>query len=158
MANKSENDDVRGTQTKSGGQLRVVSVLLAFSICGAAIGCGEPGPELIPVSGKVTIDGKPAAEGSVMFISTVNPMTKLIGSIESDGTYSVITQRKPGAPAGEYRVTVFVTETPKDSNGNYNGLPRTLSDKKFSNPNLTPLKVEVKAEAPAGAYDLAVTS
>ncbi|RIK87894.1 MAG: hypothetical protein DCC67_01335 [Planctomycetota bacterium] len=110
------------------------------------------------MSGKVTLDGKPAAEGGVVFISVANPMSKLVGSIQSNGTYSIINRQGPGAPAGEYRVTVLVTETPKDASGNYNGLPRTLSNKKFSDPRSTPLTVEVKEEAPAGAYDLAVTS
>jgi len=134
------------------------SAAIAAALLTVIIGCGESGPELISVTGKVTLDGKPATEGGVMLIDADNPMSKLVGSIQSDGTYSVITQRKPGAPAGEYRVTVLVTETKKDADGNYTGLPRTLSNMQFSNPNTTPLKVEVREGAPAGAYDLAVTS
>jgi len=154
-----ENREVRGTRMNRCGRFRLVEpFLLAFSLIASTAGCGESEPEMIPVRGTVTLDGKPATEGGVVFIDAGNPMSKVVGSIQSDGTYSIISRRTPGAPAGEYRVTVLVTKTKKDANGNYTGLPRTLSNKQFSNPNTTPLKVEVKEGAPAGAYDLAVTS
>jgi predicted small lipoprotein YifL len=140
------------------GRRRWAAVALMAVGAAALAGCGASGPKLIPVSGKVTLDGKPAKEGGVMFISASNSMSQLVGSIQPDGTYSIITQREPGAPAGEYRVTVLVTETKKDASGNYTGLPRTLSNKQYSNPNTTPLKIEVQEGAPEGAYDLAVTS
>jgi hypothetical protein len=122
------------------------------------IGCGDSGPSLIPVAGRVTIDGKPATEGGVVFRSVSNEMVQLIGSIQPDGMYSIMHNRNLGAPAGEYRVAVLVTETQMTADGKPTGLPRTLSNRKFSDPKSTPLKIEVKENAAANAYDLAVTS
>lgn len=120
-------------------------------------GCGSSGPPLIAVKGKVTIDGKSASEGGVVFRDVNNSMVQLIGAVEPDGSYSMMYNRRPGVPAGKYRVTVLVTETKKGPSGNPTGLPRTLSNPKFSDPNKTPLEIEVKEGAPPEAYDLAVT-
>lgn len=124
-----------------------------------SMGCSsQSGPELIPVKGKVTLNGKAATEGSVMFSDMATGMIKPLAGIESDGSYSIMHNRQPGAPAGEYRVTVYVTETAKGPDGQFQGLPKTLSNSKFSDPKRTPLKVEVIKDAEVGAYDLSVTS
>jgi hypothetical protein len=131
---------------------------LGVVLFSASAGCSShSGPELIPVKGKVTIDGKPATEGSVMFSDMATGLVKPLAGIEADGSYSIMHNRQPGAPAGEYRVTVYVTETAKGPDGNFQGLPKTLSNAKFSDPKRTPLKVEVLKDAAPGAYDLAVT-
>lgn len=120
-------------------------------------GCGNAGPPLIEVTGKVTIDGTPASEGGVVFRDVNNAMVQLIGAVEPDGSYSMMYNRRPGVPVGKYRVTVLVTETAKGPDGNPTGLPRTLSNSKFSDPNRTPFEIEVREGAPPEAYDLAVT-
>jgi hypothetical protein len=118
-------------------------------------GCGESKPELIPVTGKVMLDGQPAKEGGVVFHGEGN--LKMVGGIATDGTYKMMRNRDEGVPPGTYRVTVFVTETPADAAGNPVDLPKTLSNKKFMDANSTPLTVTVQDSAPEGAYDLAVT-
>jgi predicted small lipoprotein YifL len=130
--------------------------LIAWSLVASATGCGESGPELIPVSGKVTIDGKPAKEGGVVFH---DGMKQFLGAIKADGSYSLMsaTTREPGAPLGKYKATVFVTSTPKDADGKPTDLPTTISNKKYMNAGSTPLEVEVVESPAAGAYDLAVT-
>lgn len=131
----------------------IVSAMLTTAVTG----CGEAGPELIPVKGRVTLDGKPATEGAVVFHDASNGLRKLIGAIGPDGNYSIMQNREPGAAAGEYRVTVLVTETAKGPDGEPTGLPKTLSNRKFFDVNQSPLKVAVKVDASPGAYDLAVT-
>lgn len=42
-------------------------MLLAMVLLCAASGCAKPGPKLFPVSGNVTLDGQPLAEGTVYF-------------------------------------------------------------------------------------------
>ena len=138
---------------RSTSVMRVAAALLVS----AAAGCGEPGPMLYPVVGKVTLDGQPAKEGGVVFHDEANGMRRFVGGIAADGTYKIIHNRKEGAPAGTYRVTVFVTETPVDASGKPVDLPKTLSNPKFMSASSTPLTVEVKESAPAGSYDLAVT-
>lgn len=120
-------------------------------------GCGQSGPELIPVSGAVTIDGEPASEGGVTFYAVHDRNVQLVGSIGPDGKYAIRRRQELGAPAGEYRVTVLITETARRPDGSYTGLPKTISNPKFTDPNTSPLKVTVTDDAPPGAYDLEVT-
>jgi hypothetical protein len=135
----------------------MLSAAVAAALLVAMVGCGESGPTLYPVVGKVALDGKPAKEGGVVFHDESNGMRQFVGGISPDGTYKVMHQREEGVPAGKYRVTVFVTETPADANGNPIDLPKTLSNRKFMDPRNTPLAVEVTDSAPAGSYDLTVT-
>ncbi len=135
----------------------VVTVAMTMLLTAAIVGCGESGPTLYPVIGKVTIDGQPAKEGGVVFHDESNRMRQFVGGISPDGTYKIMHNRELGAPPGKYRVTVFVTDTPMDANGNPTNLPRTLSNQKFMDASNTPLAVEVTDAAPAGSYDLAVT-
>jgi hypothetical protein len=123
----------------------------------AVVGCGKSGPPLYPVKGKVTIDGKPATEGGVVFHSVDNPMVQLIGNISSNGDYAIVSKKELGAPAGHYKVTALITETPKRPNGQPMGLPRTISNPKYADASKSPLTVEVKPDAGPNAYDLAVT-
>ncbi|WP_428306220.1 hypothetical protein [Lacipirellula sp.] len=132
-------------------------LLVAVAVALSAAGCGKSGPTLLPVKGKVTIDGQPAKEGGVTFHNAANQMIQLVSSIRSDGTYVMMHNRDEGAPAGDYVVTVLVSETPMTPDGNYSGLPKTVSNRKFADPGTTPLKVEVKVDAAPGAYDLGVT-
>jgi hypothetical protein len=81
-------------------------VALAFSTLGLfATGC-DSGPALLPVTGKITVDGQPAAGATLLFHPT-SKSNKLVSSATSgaDGTFSIITDTKPGIPAGEYKVT-----------------------------------------------------
>jgi len=130
-----------------------IAYVAAFAFM-TSFGCGNSQPPLLPVSGKVTIDGKPAEEGAVVFH---DGNKQLIGAIEPGGIYSVMRNRQPGAPAGKYKVTVLVTMTPKNGQGQPIDLPKPLSNKKFMNPKTTPLEVEVVESPPPGVYDLAVT-
>jgi hypothetical protein len=62
-----------------------------------------------PVSGSVTVNGQPAAGATVMFFpdgaSGINvvPSTGIVGA---DGTFTLSTGGKTGAPAGRYVVAV----------------------------------------------------
>jgi hypothetical protein len=79
---------------------------LAFAgLCVLAVGC-DSGPTLLPVTGKVTVDGQPAAGAVLLF----HPATKANPFVSSattgaDGSFSIITDTKPGIPAGDYKVT-----------------------------------------------------
>ncbi len=141
-------------QTPRNLQIKLVVLL---GLLATALGCGSSGPPLIPVKGKVTIDGKPATEGGVVFHSVENPMVQLIGNISPEGEYSMMSKKEFGAPPGQYRVTVMVTETPKRPNGQPMGLPKTVSNPKYADTGKTPLTLKVAPDAGANAYDLAVT-
>ena len=76
-------------------------------------GCGDSGPRCVPVEGTATLNGKPLANKSVMFI----PESGTAGNgatahTDQDGKYSLAaivfgaTRNYPGIPPGRYRVTV----------------------------------------------------
>lgn len=146
-------------RTRTSVKMNAVGCAIAALAAIAMAGCGkEATPELIPVVGKVTIDGKPATEGAVAFRgvgggSGIQPA----GLISEDGSYKIYSGQNEGAPAGEYLVLVFVRKTPRTPSGEITGLPAVVVNKKFTDANTTPLKLEVKAESSPGSYDLAVT-
>jgi hypothetical protein len=81
----------------------VVPVLLA-----ASFGCNR-GPEIVPVAGKVTIDGQPLQRGAItVYQSGFRPAT---AKIESDGSFVFKTLNdRDGCLLGEHPVTVMSNE------------------------------------------------
>lgn len=71
-----------------------------------AIGCGGKPSE---VSGTVTLDGKPLERGLVGF-TPLNGGMRASGPIESDGSYTLSTNRDAGLEPGEYTVSVVSRE------------------------------------------------
>lgn len=71
------------------------------------VGCGKGGPSLVPVTGSVMVDGKPA-EGATLIFFPKDASLTLIPSAQADasGKFSIITDGKNGIPTGAYDVTV----------------------------------------------------
>jgi len=113
----------------------------------------------VSVSGQVLLGDKPLQQGAVSYhpdTSKGNVSKNMaVGTIDSDGQYTLSSNGKSGAPAGWYKVTVNATvpSNPKDPYSR----PVSLIDKKYTAAETTPLQVEVKDNAPAGAYDLKVS-
>jgi hypothetical protein len=71
-------------------------------------GCGAGGPalaKLYPVTGKVTVGGKPLADCTVQFVA-IGKAGGFSGKIESDGSYTLADMKdgRPGAEIGKYKV------------------------------------------------------
>jgi hypothetical protein len=80
--------------------------LLAGLVVFASSGCG--GPRIATVSGKVTYDGKPLSQGTIMFYPEVGRAA--VGQIGSDGSYTLTTfQPGDGALVGPHRVVIHAT-------------------------------------------------
>ena len=101
-------------RTAGVSSLPAVFVLLAI----LAGGCGPDWPadypgEFRPVTGKITLDGKPIAH---VFVSYV-PLSEgsVLGSGETDdaGRYRISNQSAVGVPAGDYRVILSYRTDPK---------------------------------------------
>ena len=130
--------------------------LLAVILAGLS-GCGtHPEDVRLPVEGEVTFNGKPLTTGVVIMRPDVahgntsqhEPRAK----IDADGKYHVETALRSGAPPGWYKVGVVVTE-PSDPTNPYSA-PRSLIPEKFGNPDESGLSLEVRPNAPPGAYDI----
>lgn len=98
---------------------RTLSALALAVSAAALLGCGsgasQPNfPDLHPVKGVVKRGGQPAARGTVQFAADpANPDFLINSEVGDDGTFTLTTvrttdskgERKPGAPAGKYKVT-----------------------------------------------------
>lgn len=118
----------------------VTGVLLSLF---ALVGCGQKGPVLYPVTGKITgSDGKPLERATVVFhpVGTVGPnAVKPRGTVGADGTFTLTSHTSgDGAPAGEYRVTVELWSAGKGDDPPTNRLPA-----KFANPDSSGLTATV---------------
>ena len=76
-------------------------------------GCG---PSYHPVTGKVMVDNKPAVGAVVILFpegDKPDKFTPPAGTVGEDGTFSLSTGGKTGAPAGKYIVTITWPAAPK---------------------------------------------
>ncbi len=116
------------------------------------LGCG---PTLYPLKGKVTVDDKLLTTGSVTLMpdkskgnkSTYTP----VAQIAEDGTYTIETNGKPGAPNGAYKVVV-VAGVPVNPNDTFSALS-LLVNAKYTHEETTDLELTIPS-ASADGYDL----
>lgn len=78
-----------------------------------AVGCGSGGPDLVPVSGRITIDDKPVTTGRIEFYPESG--RPAIGSIDEQGRYELKTYEPgDGAKPGKYCVTITSRIIPEE--------------------------------------------
>ena len=125
----------------------------AFALCFITLAAGCGGERLEPVEGRISVNGKPLPRAGLLFKPIGDAMpVEPAGNVEADGVYKIFTNKRPGAPAGSYKVIVIAQE-PIDPDNPY--VPRSsLIDTKYNTEATTDLTIEVRAGAPAGAYDL----
>lgn len=83
--------------------LRRCAGLLILAI--AAAGCGKRGT--VPLSGTVTLDGRPLARATVHFIPQDPEGREALGSTDAEGVFHLSTFKPgDGAYAGKYKVIV----------------------------------------------------
>lgn len=73
-------------------------------------GCTRSGPQIAPVSGTVTLDGKPLPNGVVSFVSEAGFASS--APLDADGRFQLVSQFGQGAPLGTYRVTLSQQSLP----------------------------------------------
>lgn len=88
------------------GRVLILGVLLLA-------GCGRSG--VVPVSGTVTLDGKPLAHATVVFelqSDDKNPGPGSSGTTDANGRYTlhVMTTNAPGALIGKHKVSITAYE------------------------------------------------
>ena len=141
----------------------------------ALTGCGGGGSEkVVPVTGKVTLDGEPLTAGTVTFQPDESKGNKskasASGMVDASGNYKLfITPEKEGAPLGWYKVGVnpvgmqmggmaALPEAGKLTDPNKNVSPTGGAvNKKYHVPATSGLSIEVVEKPAAGAYDLKLT-
>ena len=136
----------------SKGRSRVVYLVVVMVILSAA-GCGDDGRGLQPVSGTVTLKGKPVAEGMLEFRPVGSPTgadyTKA-GAVIHDGNYVI--PRDQGLVPGKYKVSISAPDKLHKLGGDELPGPtssRTSKDLIPPEYNLkTKLEVEVRKDQP----------
>lgn len=139
------------------------SVLLMFGGCGG--GRSADLPKLVPVSGTVTLDGKPVAGASVNFVPAGKTRGGMCyGMTDDNGRYELLAgDRQKGAPAGEFRVTcskwIRADGSPFTSDGTQSpemaGAKQMLASR-YSDQARTELKATVPDTG--GTFDFALTA
>jgi predicted small lipoprotein YifL len=100
------SENIRWTGMRSGALLLALSVLLAA-------GCGPRGPVVVPVSGKVTINGQPLASGIEGFIQVVPENGRpAMGAIDPQTGAFQLTTTKPGdgCVTGTHKVVIIMQQ------------------------------------------------
>lgn len=136
--------------------------MLAGLFSGVFAACGPGELKLYPVSGRVTLDGKPLTKGAVAFHGDADKGNTTqhiaIGEIDSDGQYELETIGRLGAAPGAYKVLVICQDTMLGGAAMASkAIPKSLIDEKYSSLDRTPLRIEVVAQPAPGGYDLQVT-
>jgi hypothetical protein len=134
--------------------------LAIVAIAAAIVGCGAAsGPATYPVTGTVTLDGKPVENAVVAFASAgqapadAKTGAALGGQTRTDAeghyTMSVVLDRgkttRQGLPAGDYVVTVTKMEFPGGVQSPTSP-PKNVLPPKYATEQATPLKATVKPD------------
>jgi len=126
---------------------RCAAVLFGVSsVLLPACGPVENLPECAPVSGKVMIGGEPLSSAMITFHPEKPGNTGQAAS-EPDGTYTLNTYgTHDGALVGKHTVTVerYLPPMPTQPGGKMPSAKATVP-KKYTRPETSPLKVEVKS-------------
>jgi hypothetical protein len=124
-------------------------------------GCGDHYslPTTYPVTGKVLLpDGKPLTSGRIMFVSKESGLT-FGGPIGSDGTYTLKTDARDGAPEGNYKVRVEIDETSMPHANAVKG-KRSLQlpfANKFTDEDASQLTATVKPDQSSNQFEFKLT-
>ncbi len=136
-----------------------LAILCAFGLA-LLMGCG--GIRRVPVSGTVTLDGKPLNGGILVFTPDLdkgNTAKISCTSAVKEGHYDLetngITRAESGAgvPLGWYKVTLRVLDL---GTKKHPQAPINVHDK-YRSVEKTPLSVEVKDNPEPGVYDFKMT-
>jgi hypothetical protein len=103
--------------------IRISQAVAVFAIALVLVGCSPAPPQIVPVSGTVTLDGKPLPNAEVRFIPTRDGLDGNmvgIGVTDDDGKYTLRLPGKTesGCCACECKITITEGPIPDDLRGN----------------------------------------
>jgi hypothetical protein len=145
-----------------------VASILCLSF--VAAGCG-PGFKVVPVTGKITVDGKPLSEADVTVLFRPNASKgnsiklEFSGMADENGDYTLCYgDGIPGASPGWYKVAVVATEQQESRGPPKNrpkrrlpgpgaGFKKSLIDNKYNVADNSGIEIEVVENPGPGAYD-----
>jgi hypothetical protein len=123
-------------------------------------GCGE---RLLPVKGKVTLNGQPlpTGHGHIWFVPDLakgaTHTRYCICQLSPAGEFELSTEGKDGVPLGWYKVVIYATRTEPPSSP-LGWTPDWIVPEKYTKAETTDLNVEVIANPEPGRYDFDLKS
>lgn len=127
---------------------RAVASVIAVVALSWSVGCGSS-DSIAPLSGSVTYKGAPLEFGSVTFQPAAGgPLAR--AQIQTDGTFELTTDGRPGAPVGmnNVRVTCFANQKPGavQNSGGEASLGKSLIPERYSRFTTSGLTIDVKPD------------
>jgi hypothetical protein len=125
-----------------------VPLLMCFLVTLPACQSGKPRKPTYPAEGKVLFEGRPTPRATVWLhpVDKADPKApRPFGVVQKDGTFQLSTyERNDGAPAGQYRASVFwrKLEAHGDSEGD------SLLPGRYQNPETAELPIIDIKEGP----------
>jgi hypothetical protein len=140
------NRPLLGPRARRAATAAVVALVAPLCLLVTA-GCGESGPEMARVRGKVTYTGQPVPKGTITFQAATPGGRNATGAIVEDGSYELQTENPgDGAIVGEYRVAITARDDaildyiPKKAPP-----PKRLTPEKYEDPASSGLTATVKS-------------
>jgi hypothetical protein len=121
-------------------------LLTAISLS-LTVGCGRDTPKMVPVRGKVTLEGGQWPQPGRIFFSSSKPAEGFPAKpgyaiFGKDGSFVVKTGDYEGLMPGEYHISVYCSENPtSETKSGISYLP-----KKFSNPYKSGLTLKIEPD------------
>lgn len=130
--------------------VRSVFCLLAILLVTVAVGC-KKSRVYVPVTGTLTLEGKPIAGATVSFLPVAPDGTAAAGRTDESGTFSLSSGPESGCLVGDYKVSCVKVETKNISDPRATGLvtTKTVTSKnelpsKYADASVSGLTVTVK--------------
>ena len=130
--------------------------IILVGLLAALVGCGQSGPKLEPVSGKILKDNKPMNNVAVSLVPEGSGVAA-IGTADASGTIVVQTNGRAGAMQGKYKIGVTEPTRPMTEAALKSGSPPPLSfDRKYESPQTSGFEFEVPSGG--GKFEFSVTA
>ena len=123
--------------------MKLTRCLLLLGYLLLCVGCGSKRPTLYPVTGKVFDGEKPAVGALVIFHPVSAPErggAKPVGKVGEAGDFTLSWDNYPGAPAGDYVVTVHWR---KPKQNPFEAEQPDLLEGRFATPSTSKLRATV---------------
>lgn len=131
-------------------KLFIRSALLVASFAIGASGCNKSDEALVPVTGRVLVDGKPAAGAAIAFHpADASNGTHPVAQVDANGDFQLTTIRSgDGARPGDYRVTLtwYVSPPRKKGVEGEERPARNLIPNKYARGETTPITATIRPE------------
>jgi hypothetical protein len=151
----------------SGGKCALAAAALLGAL--SAAGCDDDVGKRYSVTGRVLFNGEPLQGKTGAVVFKPDPLrgnkctVEAIGTIDTEGNFTLFTKSKAGAPLGQYTVIVTASEpgqaqaNNRVATGRNRKAPPPLIPARYAHEATSGLTKEVVADPPAGAYDLNLT-